>query len=604
MWQAGWRDRVWSQLDQDWDLLIVGGGITGAGVLREAARLGLKALLVERVDFSSGTSSRSSKLVHGGLRYLRNMQIGLTRASVKERERLLDEGPGLIDPLGFLLATYEGDSPSGPVFWAGLTVYDLLALRWTHKRYDAQDFHMLAPHVKAQGLQGGFRYGDAQTDDARLVLRLVREAVADGGVAVNYVGAETLLKDAAGRVNGARVHDRVSDRRAEIRARVVVNATGAWADTLRAQVGGRRRIRPLRGSHLIFPAWKLPAAQALSFLHPDDGRPVFIFPWEGITLVGTTDVDHDEPLDQIEGEHAEPYIHPDEVAYLLAGVEAQMPNLDLGVEDVIATFAGVRPVVDTGQADPSKESRDHVIWQEQGLLTVTGGKLTTFRLIALDVLEAVRHILPDLPPTDKKRPVLDPVDVALPGAGALDDKARQRLLGRYGADAPALVAAAGEGELAPIPGTQTLWAELRWAARAEGVVHLDDLLLRRTRLGLLTSQGGLEIIDRVQMLAQPELGWDDERWQAEVARYAGLWERFYGPPESLPEPKKERSILINEGIRLPLDLPESLAERTALFWEPGAYEVRGSGRLYWVLALSFALTLWWLVRRRPADDRI
>ncbi len=522
MWGMGWRDGVWTRLGEPWDILVIGGGITGAGILREAVRLGLRTLLVEQRDFSWGTSSRSSKLVHGGLRYLAEGKLGLTRASVGERKRLLEEGPGLIDPLGFLLATYKGDRPGRWTYKAGLSVYDLLALQWSHRRYGAQDFEMLAPHLAGRGLRGGFRYGDAQTDDARLVLRVIREAVAAGGTALNYAAVEGLLME-RGHVAGVRLADRVAGRTAEVRARVVINATGAWADRLRAEVGASPRIRPLRGSHLIFPAWRLPVAQALSFLHPADRRPVFIFPWEGIALVGTTDLDHREPLDE------EPRIAPDEVSYLMAAIASQFPSLGLAPGDAIATFSGVRPVIGSDKADPSRESRDHVVWEEGGLLTVTGGKLTTFRLIALDALRAARRHLPGMPKPSRRLPVLDAVDVALPNEGRFDEAARRRLLGRYGADAPALVAAAAPEELEPIPGTPTPWAEVRWAARSEGVVHLDDLLLRRVRLGLLMPEGGREILPRVRAIAQPELGWSNARWQAEEEAYLDLWRRAYSP---------------------------------------------------------------------------
>jgi glycerol-3-phosphate dehydrogenase len=381
-------------------------------------------------------------------------------------------------------------------------------------------------------LEGGFRYGDAQTDDARLVLRVIRESVAEGGVALNYASAEELLRD-DGRVCGVRLFDRVEGRSADVRGRVVINATGAWADRLREQLGGAPCIRPLRGSHLIFSAWRLPVAQAVGFLHPVDRRPVFIFPWEGVTLVGTTDVDHDQPLDE------EPGISADEVAYLMAAVENQFPSLRLTLDDVISTFAGVRPVIGTGRADPTKESRDHVVWEEGGLLTVTGGKLTTFRLIALDVLKAVRHRLPDLPRLDDSVPVLNPVDVELPGAGhgarhraqQLDVAVQRRLLGRYAADAPALVAAAMPNELEPIPGTQILWAELRWAARAEGVVRLDDLLLRRVRLGHVLPEGGKALLPEIRAICQQELDWDDTRWEAAEATYLDLWQTCYGLPD-------------------------------------------------------------------------
>lgn len=536
MWEKNWRAETWSRLDGPWDVIVVGGGITGAGILREATRLGLQTLLVEKRDFGWGTSSRSSKLVHGGLRYLKDGKLRLTRASVHERERLLEEGLGLIDPLGFLLANYEGDHPGRWTFGAALSVYDLLALQWSHRHYSAEDFQMLAPHIARDGLEGGFRYGDAQTDDARLVLRVIREAVADGGLALNYVAAAGVLFDGgetqnASSVCGVQLRDEVSGRTAEVYGKVVVNATGAWADRLREHVGVEARIRPLRGSHLIFPAWRLPVAQAVGFLHPVDRRPVFVFPWEGITLVGTTDVDHNQPLDD------EPSISPDEVAYLMAAVEAQFPSLGLTLDDVISTFAGVRPVIGSGKADPSKESRDHVVWVENGLLTVTGGKLTTFRLIALDVLKAVRHRLPNLPPLDDRIPVLEPVDVALPGAEHLHEAMRRRLLGRYGADAPALVAAALPGELEPIPGTQTLWAELRWTARAEGVVHLDDLMLRRVRLGHLLPRGGEALLPDVCAICQQELGWDDTRWREEAAAYLDLWHAYYdlSEREAIPD---------------------------------------------------------------------
>jgi glycerol-3-phosphate dehydrogenase len=532
MWQGDWRDRIWSQLSRPYDLIIVGGGITGAGILREATRLGLGALLVDQRDFAWGTSSRSSKLVHGGLRYLRSLHLGLTRASVRERERLMGEAPGLIDPLGFLLANYSGDWPGRWTFKAALSIYDLLALHWSHQHYQAEDFQRLAPHLTAQGLEGGFRYGDAQTDDARLVLRILREAVADGGTAINYVRAEELLRDENGLVSGVQLRDLVAGRTAEARARLVINATGAWADQLRQQVGGEPRLRPLRGSHLIFPGWRFPVAQAISFLHPIDRRPVFIFPWEGITLVGTTDVDHHADLDD------EPCISPEEVAYLMAAVQAQFAPLALQVEDLMATFSGIRPVIDTGEQDPSKESRDHAVWQESGLLTVTGGKLTTFRLIARDALGRARELLPETPAIDADQPVLNPVDVALPAAAGIDEATRRRLLGRYGADTLSLLETAPPGELELIPGTDTIWAELRWAARAEGVVHLDDLLLRRVRLGLLLPDGGRALLPAVRAVVRGELGWDQARWEAEEDAYQRLWRSCYGPPDpaTVPDP--------------------------------------------------------------------
>ncbi|MGQ9682268.1 MAG: glycerol-3-phosphate dehydrogenase/oxidase [Anaerolineae bacterium] len=521
--EAEHRATTWSLLDSPWDLLIIGGGITGAGILREAVRLGLKALLVEQRDFAWGTSSRSSKLVHGGLRYLKQGRIGLTRAAVSERERLLEDGPGLIDPLGFLLATYKGDRPGRWTYKAGLVVYDLLALRWSHRYYSPGEFEMLAPRVAREGLKGGYRYGDAQTDDARLVFRIIQEAVRAGGTALNYCSADELLYR-EGQVAGAWLRDRNSGRERAVYARAVVNATGAWADRLRAQVNGPPCIRPLRGSHLIFPGWRLPVAQAISFLHPADRRPVFIFPWEGISLVGTTDLDHTQPLDE------EPAISAEEAAYLLAAADHAFPCLNLSLDDVLCTFAGVRPVIGTQQNDPSKESRDHVIWQERGLVTVNGGKLTTFRRIALDALRALRQRFPGMPRLSQHHPALDPVDMPLPGAEGLSSAQCRRLLDRYGAAAPAVIAAAQPGELEAVPGTLCLWAEVRWAARSEAVAHLEDLLLRRVRLGLLLPQGAASLLPRVREIACAELGWDSARWEAEEAAYRALWQQAYSLP--------------------------------------------------------------------------
>lgn len=538
---AGTRERQWAELDgSSWDLVVIGGGIVGAGVLREAARLGLRALLLEQRDFGWGTSSRSGRLVHGGLRYLKQGQVSLTWESVRERERLLKDGPGLIEPLAFFLPVYRGSHPGRVIYGFGLELYDRLGGLHAHRYLDRQAFALAVPHIRQEDLQGGFIFRDAQTDDARLVFRVIREAVRHGGTALNYSRVEELIRDGQGRVSGVVVRDVAGEsleggngaggargRIARVRARAVVNATGAWADRLREQVGGRKRLRPLRGSHLIFPGWRLPLPAAVSLIHPQDGRPLYAFPWEGVTLVGTTDVDHDGDLDQ------DAAISPQEAAYLMAAVQAAFPRLHLTFADVLASYSGVRPVVGTGKADPSKESREHVLWLEEGLLTVTGGKLTTFRVMALQVLRRLRSLLPQIPPADSRAPALDPLParpIKLPGWPGMDGEAATlRLAGRYGAEAPALVAEAQAGELVPIEGTPCLWAEVRWAAGHEAVVHLDDLLLRRVRLGLLVEQGAQPLLERLRPLIQPALGWDDRRWAAEVERYQDLWRRAYAP---------------------------------------------------------------------------
>lgn len=526
MWHGNWRERLPGELgSREWDVIIIGGGITGAGILLEAARQGLKALLVEQRDFAWGTSSRSSKLVHGGLRYIKEGKLLLTRDSVRERQNLLREVPGLIETQGFAFADYQGRKPGRRMFAAGLALYDLMAGKRSRQYHTAEDFLMLAPHIRRDQLNGGMSYADAKTDDARLVLRVLQEAVDAGGVAVNYLSASRILRN-GGKVCGVELSDAASGNTFSIAAKVVINATGAWADKLRQLCAGRQKLRPLRGSHLVLPAWRLPVAQAVSLMHPLDGRPVFAFPWEGVTLVGTTDVDHKQDLQM------EAAITPEEFSYLMMALEFQFPELAIRLDDVIATYAGVRPVVDTGKANPSKEGRDHAVWLEDGLLTVTGGKLTTFRLIALDALKHVAGLIPGWQPDLRAKPVFSaPAPLPRNGIGNLQ---RLRLQGRYGSHALSVLNCAQPGEMETIPGTETMWAELRWAARAEAVLHLEDLLLRRTRLGLLLREGGAPLMNRIRAICQPELGWNDARWESEQSAYLALWQRHYGlPPEYL-----------------------------------------------------------------------
>lgn len=522
------RAQLLGQLNgEPWNIIVIGGGITGAGILLEASRRGLRVLLVEQRDFAWGTSSRSSKLVHGGLRYLKEGKLGLTRDSVRERQNLMAEATGLVDPQSFAFADYKGRKPGRWVFQLGLMIYDWLAGQRYHSHYfSANEFLMLAPNIGRADLQGGLCYVDAKTDDARLVLRVLQEARSLGAVAINYLAAEKLLRaddQVNGAVNGVQLRDATSGQTYAVHAQVVINATGAWADKLRQQQGAAPKLRPLRGSHLVLPAWRLPIAQAISLMHPQDGRPVFAFPWEGATLVGTTDIDHSGDM------RVDATITPAEMRYLLAALTFQFPQLQLTQDDVIATYAGVRPVIDTGKAEPSKEGRDHAVWMEHGLLTVTGGKLTTFRLIALDALKHLAHVWPALAdPPQAGTTVLKP-SATLSAHGGLRTQQCVRLQGHYGAQAAEVVAAAHEGELHTIPGTHTLWVELRWAARHEAVVHLQDLLLRRTRLGLLLRGGGVDHLPRIRAICQPELGWEDARWESEQADYRALWQQHYSP---------------------------------------------------------------------------
>jgi glycerol-3-phosphate dehydrogenase len=523
-WDAGWRERTWSALADPWDLIVVGGGIVGAGILRAAAVSGVRAVLLERGDFASGTSSRSSQLVHGGLRYLAQGQVSLTRSAVIERDRLLRDAPGLVAPLDFLFPFYEGDRAKQLGYAAALTAYDALARRRSLRRVSAPDFALLSPSSHALGLIGGLRYREAQTDDARLVLRVLREGVTSGGRALNYAAVTSLLRDRDG-VCGVRVRDFVLDRETEVRATVVVNATGAWADELRAQVGGAAKMRPLKGSHLVFPSSRFPTSIGVNVAHPTDARPVTVAPWQGATLVGTTDIDQPKELGN------DIAITPAEVDYLLDALASPFRSLGLSRADIVSTWSGVRPTVSTGATTASRELRAHVVWEEDGLLTVTGGKLTTFRLIAQDALKTAARRLPALAGAATKSAASDqrlaPTDGSGSGSGS---GSVVRVCGRHGAEAADVLAVAQPGELESLAGTPVTAAELRWAARCEGVAHLDDLLLRRVRLGLLLPDGGAELFPLVRRICQQELSWNDTRWHDEQAAYSGLMARSHSTP--------------------------------------------------------------------------
>lgn len=510
---------------QAWDLVVIGGGISGAGVAQQAAQAGWRVLLVEQRDFAWGTSSRSSKLVHGGLRYLKEGDLKTTLHSVRERKRLLREAPGLVEPQSFLFADCAGRKPGRWLMQTGLAVYDLMAGQRSHFHAGLAATQMLAPGLAPPGLRGALVFQDAKTDDARLVLRVLQEARLLGATTLNYVAAQGLQID-QGRVAGLELQDALEGQRYTVSARCVVNATGAWADRLRAGTGARPLLRPLRGSHLVVPFWRLPVAQSISFMHPQDGRPVFLYPWEGATLIGTTDLDHHAPLD------AETSITAAEVDYLIEAVNDQFPAARLTPADVTACYAGVRPVLDDGQKDASKATRDHVVRDESGLITLTGGKLTTFRLMAQDALAlAAPHV--GQPFARNDAPLFSPASLLDP---RWNPAVRQRLQARYGSLAPELCAGANGGDLECIAGTQTLWIELALAARREAVEHLDDLLLRRTRLGILLAHGALEHLPRIRQLCAPHLGWSDARWQEEAARYRALIAAHYQlPGATLPE---------------------------------------------------------------------
>jgi glycerol-3-phosphate dehydrogenase len=524
MWKKGWRDEIWSKLDQEWDIVIIGGGITGAGILREAVDAGYKALLVEANDFSFGTSSRSSKLVHGGFRYLRNKQFDVTHESVKEREWLLKEAKHLVTPLSFLMPTRKDNKTPGWQMQMGVIIYDLMAPKWQHKTYSKEKMLKEFPQMDKQNLVRGHIYYDAQMDDSMMVVRLIREAVDAGGTAINYAKAISLIKDSTGQVAGIQVEDKagLQSRKLKIKAKVVINATGPWSDFLREQVGKSPRIRKLRGSHLIFSRDKFPLERAVTLLHPKDNRAMFALPWEGTSMIGTTDLDHDPAY-----ENGEPFTTQGEIDYIMEALHFTFPDLDISKEDIISSFAGLRPIISTGKAKPSDESRAHQVWNENGLITITGGKITIFRIMAEDVLKVAMPYLSSRKNRHNNGRMFNALPVLKDSRFSTDEI--NYLSGRYGMLTQDLLDTLQLEDTEHIDNLPNIWGELRWAARNDAVVHLDDLLLRRIRIGMLLPKGAIDHMDRIKSIVQPELGWSNEHWEQEVERYKSIWQNAYSP---------------------------------------------------------------------------
>lgn len=524
------RDQFLSELTAGqhcFDVIVIGGGITGAGVAREAAGSGLRTLLVEQKDFAWGTSSRSSKMVHGGLRYLSSGQYRLTRDAVRERQRLMAEAPGLIRPLRFVMPHFHRQFPGPRLFQLLLAIYDRIARFHSRRLLNRAEATNWVPGLSTDDLIGASVFSDAVTDDARLVQRIIAEARRAGAVCLNYVKALEVQRT-DGKVSGVKLQAEGSGLSFSISSPLVINATGAWADRLQtaSQDQPVMNIRPLRGSHLVVPWSRLPVSCSISLLHPDDKRPVFAFPWEGTTVLGTTDLDHSSNLDQ------EPRISGEEVDYLLKISKRLFPSSNLSERDVLSTWAGVRPIVTDGSGKaPSKENREHEFQENNGLISIAGGKLTTFRLIAREALarglgDQGAHRL-----RDPQRPVFTPGD-ELQRPPSIGHLTWSRLMGYYGPDLELLLAD-GFLEDVPVDGKPSglLWSELRWACGHEDVQHLDDLLLRRTRLGLIAPKGAQDLLPNIRRYCQPVLGWTDERWEQEEVRYRDIRTGAYALPD-------------------------------------------------------------------------
>ncbi len=521
------RNHMLKQLgDERFDLLVIGGGITGAGVAREAALRGLRVALVEARDFAHATSSRSTKLIHGGLRYLKNLEFRLVRESVVERQRLLTMAPHLVKATPFIFPVYRGDPDPLWKLHIGLTLYDWFAGKTNpipHKMHPAGAIREMEPGLRAEGLLGGAVYADSRTDDGRLTLEVIQSAVFHGAVAANYVRAESFLYDGAGRIMGVTVRDQLTGDTFAVQAGRVLAAAGPWADQIRAleQAGQRPVLRLTKGVHLTVPHQRLPIAHSV-VMRGRDGRMMFAVPSCGCTYIGTTDTDH-------EGDPGAVTITRWDVEYILEAARRTFPESALSEEDIISGWAGLRPLLrPQGAKDPSATTRDYKLFHSpSGLVTVGGGKLTAFRAMA-------EHIVDDLFPATRSGRHLARSTAPLPGAdGPLptEEEVRemaqktgvhvadvQALANRYGVHLRQVAAELealpdGDGD----PAERWLRARAHYAVRHEMAVRLIDFVQRRTELMLFTPGNGGPYLERLADAMGDLLGWSEQRRAEEVA---------------------------------------------------------------------------------------
>lgn len=531
------RAELLERLEREtFDIAVIGGGITGAGIAHDAALRGLSVALLEKGDFGSGTSGRSSRLIHGGLRYLRHAQIRLVREALRERGYLRRLAPQLVRPVPFVLPVFEGSGESPLVLRVGLIGYDLLAGTLGIGRHHVLPKETLVqkePQLRARGLRSGLGYFEALTDDARLTVTVALSAVKRGAAALNYVEAVG-LEQTDGRVAGVHYRDRIGGAEGTVRARVVVSAAGPWTDEVRSLAQLREILRPTKGVHVVVPRARLAPNATVAFSFED--RVLFAIPTGEHTYIGTTDTDYAGEPGAVEADR-------EDVAYVLEAAN-RVFEADLSVADVTAVWAGVRPLV-AEEGAPSDVSRDYVIEDgPPGFVTITGGKLTTFRSMAehlLDhVIEREGDRLPNRPARcrTKRLPLLGgdisnlaryerTVLLELKERSGLTEEAARRLVAVYGTEHTRVLAhAAGRDELLqPLaPGCPVLAAEASYAAREEMCLSLEDFLRSRSRLML--AGGGEEAVAAAARVMTEALGWSPEETAREQEAFRAAVDRM------------------------------------------------------------------------------
>ncbi len=497
-----------------WDLVIIGGGATGLGVAVDAASRGYEALVLEGDDFGKGTSSRSTKLVHGGVRYLGQGNISLVMEALKERGRLRQNAPHLVRDLAFVVPSY--DWWESPFYGLGLKVYNALSGKYKFgpsRILSREETIEHLPTIRTEGLRGGVIYYDGQFDDARLLVNLAQTAAEQGATLLNYAPVTGLSRDGEGFIDGVDALDVGSGEPFHARAKVVINATGAFCDAVRklADPAATPMIAPSQGIHLVFDRSFLPVDSAIMIPHTSDGRVLFAIPWHDHTLVGTTDIPLDAPS-------LEPHATEAEIDFILDTASRYLTRPPTR-GDILSVFAGIRPLVRAGDAkNTAALSRDHTIHIDgSGLLTVAGGKWTTYRNMAEDCVDQAL-VLAELP----ERPC---VTATLPIHGHCDDAERFGDLAVYGSDAPLILELANADPSLGLrldPALPTIAAEVVWAARHEMARTVEDALARRSRALFLDARAAMRMAPRVAELMAKELGRDDAWRTAQVEAFTGL----------------------------------------------------------------------------------
>jgi glycerol-3-phosphate dehydrogenase len=541
------REQMLAQLDSEFDVLVVGGGVTGCGIARDAARRGLSVVLVEMDDLASGTSSRSSKLVHGGLRYLEHYEFSLVFEAVSERRILMDIAPHLVNPLGFLFPVYQGSRRKLWLVNAGMWLYDGLSLFRSpklHRKLSPAEVAKLEPAVTRERLAGAPLYYDCSTDDARLTLETALDATKAGATIATWCRVKSFVKTPEGRVEGAFVEDVHTGDLREIRASVVVNATGPWTDRTVAMskpLASGGLLRPTKGVHIVVEREKLPVENAVVCFHPTDGRVLFAIPWGDRTYIGTTDTDYD-------GDPAEVAADADDITYLIDACAAYFPDHLLERADVISTWAGLRPLMAPvgkgGDIDESAVSREHqIVVGQDGLITIAGGKLTTYRLMAAEVVDTVVKLLRLSNSLPGMLQASDTDTEPLPGAvgwpedddhahvaslvleagsGAISEDTAKSLANTYGMRGVDVAKLAGKDPALAerlVPGRPEILAQVDWAVREELASTVTDVMVRRTQLFYRDHDQGLSAAAVVAARMAGLLAWDAETEASRLAAY-------------------------------------------------------------------------------------